>query len=131
MQKHKPIIYIAHPVSAGLTPKENALNTLQWVKWFVDNDPRRIYIAPWVAEVQAFLDVKVSPEFYQRVLDDDCDVVLRMDGIVGVGGQWTRGMLQERATARAANRDILDMTRFLRPSDVPAYFDIELEWGSY
>lgn len=133
----KPIIYIAGPVSTGGagSVSENAQRMIRWVKWFVRNDTSRVYIAPWVAEVLAFSGDILEPEFYQRVLDDDCDVVSHMNGLVGVGtgpgGGWTKGMSQERATARALGRPVLDMTKFSEPKDInnyPHFFSVEDEW---
>lgn len=131
----KSVIYIASPVSTGGAGSvvANAKRAIRWTKWFVEQDPTRIYIAPWVAEVLGFLDTEVAPEFYQRVLDDDCEVVRRLDGVVGVGfggtGGWSRGMAQERATARAVNLDVLDMTWFAEPADVPKEFSLNLAWS--
>jgi hypothetical protein len=125
----KPIIYVAHPVSTG-NPLNNAHRAMQWLPWFMVKDPSRIYIIPWAAEVIAFADINSPPEFYQRVLDDDCEVVAALHGVVGVGGEgWTKGMAQERATARARNAPVLDMTRFAKPEDVPNSFSLEGEWS--
>ena len=122
----KPLIYVAHPVSGD--PIANAHAAAVWVKWFVLADPSRIYIAPWVAEVLGFGEEKLTPEFYQRVLDDDCDVIRRLDGLVGVGGRWSNGMLQERATARAGFKPVLDWTRFVSPSEMPAGLSMQTGW---
>lgn len=123
----KPVIYVAAPVSGD--PIANAQRAIRWVKWLIVTDPGRIYIAPWVAEVLAFGEDKLSPAFYQKVLDDDCTVIGRsMDGLVGVAGKWSGGMLQERATARAIHRPVLDLTRFLEPTDVPKGFNLAEEW---
>lgn len=130
----KPIIYIAGPVSSGGAGSvaANAQRMIRWVKWFVNKDPGRVYIAPWVAEVLAFTGETLSPDFYQRVLDDDCAVVGRLNGLVGVGtgpgAGWTKGMSQERATARALGRTVLDMTRFEEPMDVPEDFNLNEAW---
>jgi hypothetical protein len=132
----KPIIYLAGPVSTGGAGSifENAQRMIRWVKYFVKKDETRVYIAPWVGEVLAFIGEEFRPEFYQRVLDDDCEVVARLSGVCGVGlggnGGWTKGMSQERATARAIGRPALDMTRFAEPEDVPEDFDLEAAWGA-
>lgn len=118
---------------------DNAQRMIRWVKWFVQNDNHRVYIAPWVAEVMAFVGEEFSPEFYQRVLDDDCEVVGRMNGVCGVGvgptGVWTKGMSQERATARALGKVVLDMTTYAEPEDLPYKFNMDEAWsrtvGSY
>lgn len=126
MTPGKPVIYIAAPVTGD--PAANAQRAIRWTKWFVNEDPTRVYIAPWVAEVLGFSDEDASADFYQRVLDDDCLVIMRLDGLVGVAGKWSVGMLQERATNRAVGRPTLDMTRFVEPEDVPENFNIQQEW---
>jgi hypothetical protein len=122
----KPIIYVAAPVTGD--PIGNAQRAIRWVKWFVLRDPSRVYVAPWVAEVLGFANEPLEPEFYQRVLDDDCEVISALHGLVGVAGKWSCGMLQERATARARNEPVLDMTKYLEPTDVPDDFSLVVAW---
>lgn len=110
----KPLIYIAHPVSGDAIA--NAQRAIRWTEFFVETDPGRIYIAPWVPEVLAFGKRNVPPSFYQRVLDDDCEVIGHCNGLVGVGGKWSGGMLQERAAAKARGLSVLDLTRFTEPT---------------
>lgn len=124
----KPIIYVAAPVSGD--PVANAWRAIRWVKWFVLKDPSRVYIAPWVAEVLGFGEEKMTPAFYQRVLDDDMAVVRRMNGLTGVGGKWSGGMLQERAVPLAFDRPILDLTMYLEPEELPDNFDLAQAWAS-
>lgn len=127
----KPIIYVAHPVSTG-DPVENAYKAIRWVKWFIAQDSSRIYVAPWVAEVLGFAGEKSDANSYQRVLDDDCEVVGVLHGVVGTGGEgWTKGMAQERATARARHQPVLDLTGFREPEDVPLTVanDLDLAWA--
>lgn len=122
----KPIIYVAAPVTGD--PVGNAQRAIRWVRWFVEKDPSRIYIAPWVAEVLGFANEQLASGFYQRVLDDDVEVVARLDGLVGVAGKWSGGMLQERVVPRVRRRPVLDMTEFLEPTDVPDTFNLEAAW---
>lgn len=124
----KPIIYVAHPVSTG-DAVANAHKAIRWVRWLSDKDPSRIYLAPWVAEVLGFAGQQVSPAFYRRVIDDDCEVVLRLDGVIGVGGEgWTNGMGQERATARAERLMVLDLTQYGEPDNCPHDINLDDEW---
>lgn len=125
----KPVIYVAAPVSGD--PVANAWRAIRWVKWFVLKDPSRVYVAPWVAEVLGFANEQLKPGFYQRVLDDDCEVVGIMHGVVGVAGKWSSGMLQERATAKAMNAPVLDLTHFVEPEDVPPAVadNLDLAWA--
>lgn len=113
----KPKIYLAHPVSGD--PKGNALNACAWIQALTLADSTRLYLAPWVAEVLGFdaIGEPITPEFYQRVLDDDCEVVATCQGLLAVGGAWSSGMIQERAVARIVGIPILDLTKFREPSD--------------
>lgn len=109
----KPVIYIAHPVSGD--PVANCDRTETWIREFIFRDPSRVYIAPWLGEVRACKDLTVSPEFYDRVLEDDQDVVAKLDGLIAVGGKWSRGMRLEGAVAN----DVMDWTVYETPDDVP------------
>lgn len=112
-KEHKAVWYVAHPVSGD--HEGNARNAIAWIKWLVLNDPTRVYIAPWVAEVLAFSDAVMTPEFYDRVLCDDEEVVARLDGILLVGGRVSTGMARELEAARESYLDVLDLTRFVSP----------------
>lgn len=77
----KQVYYVAHPVSGDIGA--NVKNVISWIRWLTIHEPSRVYIAPWVAEVQAFQGQEegITPDFYDRVLADDCDVVRHLDGI--------------------------------------------------
>lgn len=91
----KEVFYVAHPVSGDI--KENVANVVAWIKWLTLNDPSRVYIAPWVAEVMAFEGAgEIDPGFYDRVLADDVTVVRKLNGVLMVGGKISRGMGIER-----------------------------------
>jgi hypothetical protein len=94
----KEVFYVAHPVSGDVS--KNIRNVVAWVKWLTLNDPSRVYVAPWVAEVLAFEDTIVDEDFYTRVLADDVTVLRKLDGILLVGGTISRGMAIEVAGAR-------------------------------
>ena len=115
----KQIIYVAHPVSGDV--KANCDKVLQWLRWLTAADPSRIYIAPWVGEVLAHLDLDPIPDdFYDRVLSDDEEVVSRCDGILLVGGRMSTGMTRELAAARRADKAVFDMTGFSVADDARA-----------
>lgn len=86
----KEVFYVAHPVSGFVDA--NIRNVVAWIKWLTNNDPSRVYIAPWVAEVLAFQGEIVDEDFYARVLADDVTVLRKLDGILLVGGHISRGM---------------------------------------
>lgn len=113
----KEVFYVAHPVTGDA--RGNALKAVAWIKWLVDKDPRRVYIAPWVAEVLAYADITCSPEFYDRVLTDDEEVVRRLDGILLVGGRISNGMQRELDAAFAAGKHIVDWSDYATPDQVP------------
>lgn len=94
-EKAKEVFYVAHPVSGDI--QANIDNVVAWIKWLTLNDPSRVYVAPWVAEVMAFKDMgELDPAFYDRVLQDDVTVLRKLDGILMVGGKISRGMGIER-----------------------------------
>lgn len=116
----KPIIYVAHPVTGDV--KANCDKVLKWLRFLTEIDPSRIYVAPWVGEVLAHLDLDPIPaDFYDRVLSDDEEIVQRLDGILltGIGhvGPYVRanglmkssGMTRELAAAALAGNDVFDM----------------------
>lgn len=130
----KPIIYVAHPVTGDV--KANCDKVLRWLRFLTEVDPSRIYIAPWVGEVLAHLDLDPIPaDFYDRVLSDDEEVVARLDGILltGIGeeGPYRRpnglmkssGMTREVAASVLAGGDVFDMRHFGTADDARAAFD--------
>jgi len=118
---NKPVFYVAHPVSGDI--EANLANVIKWIAWLTDNDRSRVYIAPWVAEVMAFKDRgEISPEFYDRVLADDMNVVNRLDGILLVGGTVSRGMALERDAALVGGKTVQDWSEYRTPSDLPQHW---------
>lgn len=127
----KPIIYVAHPVTGDV--KANCDKVLKWLRWLTEVDPTRIYIAPWVGEVLAHLDLDPIPaDFYDRVLSDDEEVVARLDGVMltGVGreGPYVRpngfmkssGMTREVAAAALSGGAIFDLRCFSTAEEAAA-----------
>lgn len=114
----KQVIYIAHPVSGDV--RANVDKVLGWVRWLTKVDPSRVYVAPWVAEVLAFVDEgDIDPAFYDRVLGDDEDVVRHLDGVLICGGR-TRpngtlqsvGMTREVAANAMAGGVLFDLSNY-------------------
>lgn len=116
--ERKPVFYMAHPVTGDI--EENVRNAIKWIRWLTLEHPDRVYIAPWIAEVQAFLTTKMTPEFYDRVLSDDEEVVRHCDGILLVGGRISVGMARECDAAIAARKPMIDWHEYRSPADVPA-----------
>lgn len=131
----KKVIYLAHPVSGDV--RSNVEKALGWIRWLTKVDPSRVYIAPWIAEVTAFIDQDpVDPEFYDRVLSDDEDVVRHLDGVLIAGGRLrpngtlqSVGMTREVAANAMAGGVLFDMSMYdtwedadaAYPSYLPAY----------
>lgn len=109
----KPIIYVAHPVSGD--PLGNVVKVVDWIRWFTINDPDTVYVAPWVAEVLAFHAHQGNPDFYDRVLADDCRVLERLDGILLVGGRISRGMEIELHAAQDGQLAVVDWSVLAEP----------------
>ena len=98
--------------------------------------PSRIYIAPWLGEVEAHIDQDPIPaDFYDRVLSDDEDVVRRLDGVcitgVGQDPRWRRpngtlksnGMTREVAANALAGGLLIDLSRFVTADEAQAEFE--------
>lgn len=113
----KEVWYVAHPVNGD--PFVNALRAVAWIRFLTKRDPSRVYIAPWVAEVLAFMGHDMGPEFYDRILSDDEMVVSRLDGMLMVGGRVSYGMGRERAAAERHGVRVVDWTRYEVPDQVP------------
>ena len=119
--KVKEIWYVAHPVSGD--PIANCFKVVQWIKWFTENDPSRIYIAPWVPEVLAFPNTSgPSDPVYERALANDEMIVMKLDGIVAVGGRMSVGMKREWDCAMANGKWCTDLTQYNTPNDLPEGF---------
>lgn len=105
-KKRKPVVYVAHPVTGA--PLANCIKVIEWIGYLTHADPARVYVAPWVPEVLAFAGEKCAPEFYDRVLADDCEVLSRFDAILMVGGRISEGMRREMRAAKAAGKLVID-----------------------
>jgi hypothetical protein len=116
----KEVFYVAHPVTGD--PEGNAYRAIAWIKWLTINDPSRVYVSPWVAEVLAFARENADKAFYQRVLADDCEVVRHLDGILCVGGTISTGMALELDAAIEAGKKVVDWHCYATPDDVPEGF---------
>lgn len=124
MSAVKEVFYVAHPVSGDIDA--NIANVVSWIEWLTENDPSRIYIAPWVPEVMAFknnpkvvgADQQAIQTFYDRVLEDDKVVVSKLDGILLVGGKISRGMAIELEQAKITGQTVQDWSYARTPADL-------------
>lgn len=130
----KPVFYVAHPVTTDskYTLDENLVNVQAWIRWLTLAYPEYIFIAPWVAEVLAFKTENMDPDFYDRVLSDDEEVVRHLDGILLVGGKVSTGMGREDRVARAAGKMRVDWSEYRTPdefveADLPMFIQTPCE----
>lgn len=104
----RPVWYVAHPVSQDVDPnsptfgergpqhfQKNIDNAKLWMAWLMENDRTRVYIAPWITEVE-LVNTGLLVTSYDEALNDDEEVVRRLNGIIMVGGAITTGMNRER-----------------------------------
>lgn len=120
----KKILYVAHPVSGD--PRGNCERAQKWLRWLTLNDPEVIYVAPWMPEVLAFMEVEKNktfseshPDFWDRILTDDETVVRKLDGILLVGGRISPGMRRELNAALDEGKQVVDWHCYETPDEVP------------
>jgi len=120
----RPVFYMAHPVTENIDTgsrgpenfKTNIARAKKWLAWFMLNDRSRVYIAPWIVEVQ-LVDEGVLFTSYEEALRDDEEVVRRVDGLVMVGGKITEGMRREFDVACARSIEIIDISGWREPPE--------------
>jgi hypothetical protein len=118
----RPVFYMAHPVSEDIETgvrgpenfKPNCKKALAWLAWFMANDRTRVYIAPWLSEVQ-LVDDGMLVTTYDEALRDDEEVVRRVDGLILVGGKITEGMRRERVVAEGRGIQVIDCSMYILP----------------
>lgn len=129
----KPIIYVCHPVTGDVLA--NCVKVEGFLRWLTRIDPSRIYIAPWVGEVRAHLDLDPIPaDFYDRVLSDDEEVVQRLDGVclTGIGDDErylrpngcmkSSGMTRELAATALKGGLVFDLRQYKTADEAEAKF---------
>jgi hypothetical protein len=118
----KPLFYMAHPVSIDALTREkgthnflpNVTRAKKWLTWFLENDRTRVYIAPWITEVE--LSAKGKHHItYGDALSDDLCVVEHCDGIILVGGMISNGMKMELDRAVISNKKVINWSEFRLP----------------
>jgi hypothetical protein len=123
----RDVFYMAHPVSQDVklgSPtygergpqffRENIDNAKLWMAWLMENDRSRVYIAPWITEVQ-LVDENMMTTTYDEALLDDEEVVRRLDGIILVGGTITQGMARERVVNETRGNKEIDWSSYRTP----------------
>lgn len=124
----RPVFYMAHPVSEDIDTgirgpenfKPNIKRAFAWLAWLMANDRTRVYIAPWISEVQ-LVDDGVLVTTYDEALRDDEEVVRRVDGLILVGGKITEGMRRELEVAKLRGIDTIDLSTMRNPPTLPRH----------
>lgn len=104
----RPVVYLAHPVSAPTVVgiHENLRRAKRW-QWALRCATDWAVTVPWAASVEAALAAGVDePTERARGMADNLAVLDRCDGLVGCGGRWSSGMVDERIAARV----VIDLT---------------------
>lgn len=125
----RPVWYIAHPVSQDVDPnsptygerniihfQKNVDNAKRWYAWLTDNDKTRVYIAPWIIEVE-LVNAGLLTTTYDEAINNDEEVVRRLDGLILVGGAITEGMRRERQVNESCNNPEIDWSHMRYPWD--------------
>lgn len=126
----KPVVYLAHPVSAPTKAGVNAnlTNARAWLKWLVDHTTWAIS-CPWMAYVETLSEEK----YRARGLSDDLAMIGRHSGLILVGGRISTGMEVERQHALHHAVPVLDWSSEVSPpSEVGRIADLEgwaTAWG--
>lgn len=102
------VLYMAHPV-AGDVPA-NLARAKRWLRWLRRAMPDAVVVAPWLHDLEVLEEDDNDPHVRATGLRRDCAVVSRCDGLVLVGGRVSSGMREERDTAEAQSKLVLDLT---------------------
>lgn len=102
----KPVVYIAHPLGAGLDREANRVNAARWCAWAACTRG----VAPVADWIILSGELDESPE--NRTLGLACDVALvaRCDEVWLVGGRVSPGMQAEADAARDLGIPVVDLT---------------------
>lgn len=117
----RPVFYMAHPVSEnmdGLRGPQyyamNVRNARRWLAWLQENDRTRVYMAPWISEVEAFIKGHIKTTYDQALADDE-EIVSRCDGIILVGGRVTLGMARELDRMNSCEGQVINLAALRSP----------------
>lgn len=97
------VLYMAHPIRGDVT--DNIARALRWLKFLRRKYPAVTFVAPYIASLLSGED-DADPVQRQAGLEDARALIVRLDGVVLVGGRLTEGMNFE-AKACLAPGDLL------------------------
>jgi hypothetical protein len=93
-----------HPVGVGATRAMNVLSAKLWLRALVDLLPDVVISAPWLPYAEAMVD-------RERGLRDALICAERCHGGVAVGGEFSRGTIDEWDLFGRLGRSRIDLTR--------------------
>lgn len=108
----RTVLYMAHPIRGDVT--DNIARALRWLKFLRLRYPAVTFVAPYIATLLSGQD-DADPVQRQAGLQDAHALIMRLDGVVLVGGRLTEGMdFEARACLcardlRAAIYDMIDL----------------------
>lgn len=114
MSNLRNVFYIAHPVAPDYHSGSNVAKARRWWSWLSQNDRTRVYIAPWIVEVEQCIRQRVQTNYEQALLDD-MEVVRRCDGIILCGPKISSGMQKELDCATECGLEVIDITGVYAP----------------
>ncbi len=104
MSAKLPVIFLMHLVGVGATRSMNVLSAKLWIRALVDLLPDVVISAPWLPYAEAMVD-------RARGLRDALVCAESCYGGVAVGGEFSRGTLDEWDLFGRLGRSRIDLTR--------------------
>ena len=104
-----PVVFLMHPVGVGATRAMNVLSAKLWIRALVDLLPDVVISAPWLPYAEAMVD-------RERGLRDALICAESCNGGVAVGGEFSRGTLDEWDLFGRLGRTRIDLTRSPMPA---------------
>jgi hypothetical protein len=103
-----PVFFLLHPVGVGATRAMNVLSAKLWLRALVDLLPDVAISAPWLPYAEAMVD-------RERGLRDALACAEFCHGAVAVGGEFSRGTIDEWNLFGRLGRPRIDFTRAPMP----------------
>lgn len=104
-----PVVMLLHPVGIGATRSMNVMSAKLWLRALVDLLPDVSFEASWIPYAEAMVD-------RDRGLRDALVCAESCHGGVAVGGEFSRGMIDEWDLFVRLGRTRIDLTRSPMPA---------------
>lgn len=95
---------LLHPVGIGSTRAMNVASAKMWLRALIDAVPHVAFEASWLAYAEIAID-------RERGINDALCVLDRCDGVIAVGGEFSRGMITEWKRAAERKLRLVDLTK--------------------